>query len=95
MNILRNLFSTRTGVSFYDANSSPINQQHNYLHHLYSVASIKEEVLWYEAGADQRPSRTIGINPEVCIRRTKLIGNQLDLLVVYIASCFPLNKQYN
>ena len=30
--------------------------------------------------------------PKVCIRRTKLIGNQLDLLVVYIASCFPLNK---
>ena len=27
------------------------------------------------------------------IQRTKLISNQLDLLVVYIASCFPLNKE--
>ena len=45
-----------------------------------------------EAGADQEPSRTIGFNPEVSIRRNKLIGNKLDLFVVYIASCFPLNK---
>jgi hypothetical protein len=48
------------------------------------------KVLWYEAGADQEPSRTIGINPEVSIQRTKLIGNQLVLLVVYIYSLvFP------
>jgi hypothetical protein len=29
------------------------------------------------------------IIPEASIRRTKLIGNQLDLLVVYIASFIP------
>ena len=34
--------------------------------------------------ADQEPSRTIGIDPEISIWRTKLIGNQLVLLVVYI-----------
>ena len=50
-------------------------------------------VLRYEAGADQESSRAIGINPELSIRRIKLISNQLDLLVVYIASCFPLNNQ--
>jgi hypothetical protein len=33
------------------------------------------------AGADQEPSRAIGINPELSIRRFKLISNQLDLLV--------------
>jgi hypothetical protein len=41
-------------------------------------------LLWYETGADQEPSRTIGINPEISIRRTKLISNHLVLLVVYI-----------
>jgi hypothetical protein len=43
-------------------------------------------------GADQEPSRTIGINPEISIRRTKLTSNQLVLLVVYIASCISLNR---
>lgn len=49
-------------------------------------------VLRYVAGADQEPRRSIGINPEVCVPRIKLIFNQLDLLVVLIASCFPLNR---
>lgn len=35
-------------------------------------------------GADQELSRTIGINPEIPIPRTKLIFNQLNLLFVYI-----------
>jgi hypothetical protein len=49
-------------------------------------------MLWYEAGADQEPCRTIGIIPGVSKQRTKLISNQLGLCGVYIASCFILNK---
>jgi hypothetical protein len=32
---------------------------------------------------------TLEIIPALAIRRTKLIGNQLRLLVVYVSSCVP------
>lgn len=51
-------------------------------------------LLRYEAGADQGLGRAIGINPELSIQRIKSIGNQLDLLVVYVASC-SLYTLYN
>ena len=35
------------------------------------------------------------ISSEISTPRTKLIGNQLVLLIVYIVSCFPLNKKTN
>lgn len=46
----------------------------------------------YNAGADQEPSRAIGTNSVVSICKIKLIGNQLGCMI-YIASCFSLNKR--
>lgn len=36
----------------------------------------------YEAGSDHEPSQSIGIDPEESVRTTKLISDQLVLLIV-------------
>ena len=52
-------------------------------------AVLNDYLLWYEAGADQEQCRTIGNNSPGVYTKIKLIFNQLDLLVVYIASLNP------
>jgi hypothetical protein len=60
---------------------------------LFLVRRCLVTLMWFELWLLRNEAATSEIIPALCMRRTKLIGNQLGLHVVNIASCIPSRRR--